>query len=454
MIRKINYLLIALLLTACGGQKSTTVIENLPAWVQKKPIEYGYYTGIGNVLKTPGNTNYMATAKNDALADLASEISLNISTSSVLNQFESSLGYTEDFTAATKMATQEQLEGYELVNTFESPTHYYVQYRLSKQLHAELKEKRKIESQKKAVDFLAKAAESKANLRYYDAIANYVKGLESVIPYLSESLEVMHNGQTIYLGNELFRGIIETVSDIRILPKKNQLTIKNGASIGGDDLHFRVENKNNNGIEGLPIIFSLGMKPLRNNKLVSDFNGTVSYTLNQLKSITGSEQFIASLDANTMASQLASDPVFRKMLRTLSVPEGKIHIKIENPVFYIETIEKNLDEPGKQNLTLLKIKQILANNGFPVLNEKMKADYVIVLNANTSTFKTEGKMHYVKLNGTLQIFNNQKKLLFVEPFNEITGVQLNDMDAGLDAYNQLGDYLNRNFMTKLNEAIK
>lgn len=456
MIRRTSILLIAILFIGCGSQKNVTVVETLPAWVQQKPVSAEYYTGIGVAQKTPGSTSYQMAAKNDALADLASEISLNISSTSVLNQFESSMGsYVEDFSAATKMATQEQLEGYELVNNFESTTHYYVYYRLSKNLHAELKEKRKAEAVSRGTDYLVKAQQAKNNLRYIEALANYVKGLEAVKAYLTESLETTYNNTTIYLGNELLSGLVKTVNDIRIMPGVPEIKVKNGASIPGSLLQFTVENNLGKSLEGLPVVFSLGRKPLRNGNATSDAWGKVVYgSMDKMESKAVSEQLKASLDLTVLSSQLTSDPMFRKMIRKMDEASGSITIRIENPVFYVVTSEINLNSALQPKIIENRVKQLLANSGYPVTENKSAADFILEISSSTKTSKSDGRMYYTDLSGTVKIFDKQQQLRYVKNLDPITGVQLNYSDAGVNAYQKLAEYLERSFMQNLDNAIK
>ena len=59
-----------------------------PKWVKNRPVSSEYYIGVSVVSKDV--ENYMQLAKNKALQDLASQISINISSNSVLHQFEPS----------------------------------------------------------------------------------------------------------------------------------------------------------------------------------------------------------------------------------------------------------------------------------------------------------------------------------------------------------------------------
>ena len=453
ILRNSIILLLIVIFNSCGTSKKAVQSEILPPWVKTKPIIDGYYVGVGSSQKTLNITEYQSASKANALADMASDISVKISSQSVLHKIESSAGYSENYSAKTKTRVKEELEGHELVNSFESSTHYYVYYKLSKEKYKTLKKQRKDDAIKKGIDFLLKAEKSKQNSKVYDAIYNYIKGLEAVKAYLSESLECSVNDKTIFLGNELFSGLTTCVNGINITPKVSEIDATNGKSVSANQLSFTFTNTSGNAIQGLPVAFSFGSKPLRNNKKETNALGEVNYEIYQVKSRLGTGYFIAQLDANKVASHCTSDPFLRKMLRKMDMPKGQILIRVNNPVFYIKTTEKNFGKEMNPKILKRKMEQLLANNNYPVVFNQEKADFIIELNTDTKKSKKEGRMRYSTLSGEIKVIDSKNQLVLMRPIEKVSGVQLNYVDAGFDAYNNLSDYLNRIFLPKLKEAL-
>lgn len=440
-------------LYSCGTTKKVVQPEVLPNWVTTKPVISGYYVGVGSAQKSINVNEYQTTSKNRALADMTSEISVNISIQSVLHKFESSAGFSEDYSASIKAKAKEQLEGYELVNTFESQTHYYVYYKLSKDKYKAIKKQRKDDAINKGVDLLQKANGFNKNLKTYDAILNYIKGLEVIKPYFSESLECDVNGKSIYLGNELFSGLTTTINSIVVTPKVTEIDATNGKPILSNQLNFTFKTSTGYPIQGLPVVFTLGSKPLRNSKTETNTSGKVSYEIHQMNSRLGTGYFIAKLDANKIASQCTADPMLRKMLRKMDMPSGQILIRLKNPIFYIETTERNFGKDMNPKVLKRKMEQLLTNNSFPVVFNREKADFIIEVNTNTSKSKKEGRMHYAILTGEVKVIDANGQLILMKPIENVKGVQLNYNDAGFDAYNNLTNYLNRTFLPKLKETL-
>lgn len=453
ILRNRLLLFLSILLLGCGSTKNVTEIEVLPDWVKTKPIISGYYVGLGSAQKTMNPNEYQSGAKNNALADLTSDISVTISTESVLHQFESSMAYSEDYSSLTKTLAKENLEQYELINSYESQTHYYVLYSLSKEKYKAIKDKRKSEAVKKGINYLLNAQEQKAKIKIYDAIFNYVKGLESVKTYLSESLECEIKGNYTDLGNELYTGLISTINNIIVVPNVSEIDATRGMSISADQLSFLFKTSEGNPIQGLPVAFSFGIRPLRSNKAETDSEGKVNYEIQKSGSKTGTGYFTAKLDVNEVATHCASDPFLRKMLRNMDVPKGSTFIKVENPTFFVETNELNFSKELNPKVLKKKMEQLLTNNDYPVVYKKENANYIIEVNTNTAKQKKEGRMFYATLSGEIKVFNADLQLLFLRPIDDVEGVQLNYNEAGFDAYNNLSNYLTRNFLPKLKEAL-
>lgn len=104
--------------------------DDAPNWVKTRPVMPGYYIGIGYSEKSPG-INHRERAKANALNDLASEISVTISSELVDVMTEYS-GLSEEYARSEiRMQTQEELDAHERVDDWDGKNEYWVFYRLS-----------------------------------------------------------------------------------------------------------------------------------------------------------------------------------------------------------------------------------------------------------------------------------------------------------------------------------
>ena len=117
------------------------IFSSQPDWVKKRPINNSYFIGIG-ISSINLSRNYIQSAKNDALSDLSSEISVTISSELIDILTEKSGLSQEEVVSEIRSSTKADLEGFELVDTWEDEYEYWVYYRLSKakyQANIELK---------------------------------------------------------------------------------------------------------------------------------------------------------------------------------------------------------------------------------------------------------------------------------------------------------------------------
>ncbi len=123
-------------------------------------------------------------------------------------------------------------------------------------------------------------------------------------------------------------------------------------------------------------------------------------------------------------------------------------------MFYVVTSELNLNSTLQPKLIENRVKQMLANSGYPVTENRSAADFILEINSSTKINKNDGRMHYTDLSGIIKILDKQQQVRYVKNIDPITGVQLNYTEAGVNAYQKLADYLERSFMQNLNNAIK
>ena len=94
-----RYLLPVLFLffLGCASSKKAEDVEPAPRWVNNRPVMEGYYIGIGSARKVGMKQEYVAEARQNALQDMASQISARVSATSVLHTIENEYGVSESY---------------------------------------------------------------------------------------------------------------------------------------------------------------------------------------------------------------------------------------------------------------------------------------------------------------------------------------------------------------------
>jgi len=156
-------IIIFLFIFFIGG--SSVYAAKKPDWVNKRPIDNNSYIGIGVAEKDIETSEYIQKAKDRALREIASEITVTIS-SATLNQILEKAGVVkEEFESQIKSSTQAQLEGYELVDTWEDKNQYWVYYKLLKEKYARLRKEKIDKAIALSLDFYKKRNITKRTVR-------------------------------------------------------------------------------------------------------------------------------------------------------------------------------------------------------------------------------------------------------------------------------------------------
>src|SRR5574344_1671200 len=180
------------LLNACSTMEPQTMssknARTIPTWVNTRPQDPDYYIGIGTASKNNSNSeSYMALAKKNALADLASEISIQIESRSILNTLQTGHDFSQQFTNQIKAENSIKLEGYEQMGTWENSDYYWIYYRLSKKAYEQWKIRQKEAAVSQARNQYLQAKKMIENKLYINALKLYIEALTSLESYLNET---------------------------------------------------------------------------------------------------------------------------------------------------------------------------------------------------------------------------------------------------------------------------
>lgn len=459
MIRvKIKYsvlICVLVLIHSCGGGRSLQEATTpQPDWVRSRPVSPGYYTGIGWAQKTVNINQYQQAAKQNALADLASEISVNISTNSVLHAFESKLGYREDFSSTVQASSQEELEGFEMAGIWEDQANYWVYYRLSVNRHREIKEKRKNDATARALGLLENAMVSREQGNMRMNIVQLINSMEAVRNYLDEPLPVEFGGRNIQLGDEIFNELYATISRLQITPLQREIEIKTGQEIPPSMLKFRVTCNSGGAVGGFPLLANYSERPLRNNRIRTDNDGIAGFGIDRIRSSGSHETFTVMADMENILSEANTDPVIRRLIRRFPVPEGTARINILKPVIMIAATEEAGGKAFPKGTLGDSFRRNAAEAGYELTEKSEEADFIVAINANAVPAGEAGTYKNVILQGSIMVHLADGNLIYQRDLDGFRGSHFDFDRAGEDAYRQAVRRMNSSYFREIDEVIK
>ncbi|MCG8319965.1 MAG: LPP20 family lipoprotein [Cytophagales bacterium] len=175
------------------------VVSRKPDWVIRKPTQNGYYVGLGSA-KT-SQVDYHRVAKDKALEDMVTEISVTVDATSFLYQAEFGRQFTERYEAFIKTNSLEELSEFELLDDWTDGKEYWVAYGLSKSRYRELKDRKLQAAKTIALEHLKNAGFNEQHGKFLTAIHSYLKTIDALKHYLNEPVraKIGENEQPVVL---------------------------------------------------------------------------------------------------------------------------------------------------------------------------------------------------------------------------------------------------------------
>jgi hypothetical protein len=409
---KVVLIVFLFLFYSCSAANLSAGGKKKPGWVKERPVSNAYYIGIGMASKELDN--YIRVAKNNALSDLISEISVNISSNSVLRQFEDESEFKTEFESLTRVSIKDELEAYELVDSYDGKENYWVYYHLSIDTYKKIKRAKLEKAKDLAGDFYEKAQKALDHLELHQAINFYVKAFEAVKAYLEEDLSVfvLEKGR-INLGNAIYEDLQDIFSKIKVIPVEAEYQIK--ALSGGNPkvkaTVYYTGNDKKTRISGLPFTFSFpGQEINKTENVQSNASGEIICSIADMAPKGKQQRILAVLNTDVYFGEASASPLLKQMFhRKGSVPYGYLTVNVADLKAYFESEETAFGKPAPGQPVTQVFKKELLENFFSFTPNKKQADVIVKVTANT----VEGKkmeqynLHTAYLNCHISIMKAQ-----------------------------------------------
>lgn len=458
----LNLSLIILLLVSCSAQQGMAK-RRPPKWVKNRPITPDYFIGIAVVNKDVSKTNYIQLAKSQALHDLCSEISVNISANSVLQQFEDETAFREEFQSEIQTSLMEELEGYEMVGSWDNKrgNEYWVYYRLSKAQY-ELQKRIKLNKAKKlAQNFFEQAKLSEEKYEIFQALNYYAKALDAIKKHLDEDLSVMTFNGRVNLGSDIYNSIQNIFNRTQLTPDRKAIKIEISTA-QKEPLLVKAEWLGETGNHILPnlplsIDFSKGEGVL-NNRVNTDEFGYAASQISKVTSKMKLQEIEVGLDLHSILDEKNENYRLNKLFFTPeSAPKSRIIINVERLKAYLNFSEKIFGEDSNREILKNNMKKELSANFFSFTNDKEKAK--VFLDINTNVIKGEikegrnYKVYIVYLDCFFSLTDAKSGMeIFNDAIYEVKGMKPISYDYAVkEAYEQAVEEIHNTIIPKLNQ---
>lgn len=433
-----------------GGRK--------PAWVKKRPADAAYYFGIGKVDKSSRGRDFAKSAKSAALNDLASEISVTISGELVATVAERSGLSETDVRSEIRSSTKADLEGFELVGTWEDKRAYWACYRLSKAEYRLLRARKIAKAVKLALDLFVKA---RAKERAGDASAAlmfYVKAMDAVRDFIGEPLETEHEGRRILLANEIHSSLQSLLSRIRLKAAVRRTEARMGRPLKAP-LRLSAVLSSDGGADkparGLPLKCSF----LRGKGEIvpsarTDPRGKAGCRVVKV----GREKIQlveVRLDLLGWMERGASSTLLKEMVKKLAVPKAKFVLRIAGRPVFLSAKETNLGKRVSPSYLEPPLREALSEKGFEFVDDESKAEVLIELKAKTRRGSEWSGMYTAFADVSVSVLDMETgEELYKGGVTNVKGIQLDHSAAGLDALKKAAGKVESELLPRLLKGVQ
>jgi hypothetical protein len=441
-------------LASCGGSKKAAEAPTYappPTWVTGKPIESGYYAGIGMARKdAPGD--FMQTAKNNALNDLASEISVEIKSNSMFNQIEAGDEYKSNFQNTTRLKSREDLEGYDLAGTWEDANSYWVYYRLNKADHEAAKARKRNQAREKARQLHEAAQTESSQGQGLQAIKTRLQAFALIAPYINEALPYETDGGSGDLSLDIYKGLTRDLQSLNIAAVRPEMMFVRGNTAQPDDFAFKI-TYHGQPAAGIPVVFSFSEGRIPRPAAKSGLDGMVVYAFGKMTQRGPMASFKAEVDIPKILEENTADENLKLLLGRVIPPKAEMKITIASPKIFVRSAENNFGQASKTKSLQQALEANLAQEQLRVIKAEQQADLIFAIATDTRKGPENNGFFTTYLSGTIEVYDRDGKLLASSAWRDIRGVQSSYELAANDAYQRAAEELNKSMFRDIRRKL-
>lgn len=433
-----------------------TMIAGVPTWVEKRPIDPGWYIGIGTAEKRGAPEDYLMRAKHSALNEIASQITVAISGEQISRISEQLGKITDDYQAQLRSSTSAELEGVETVGTYENDTQTWIYMRLNVGHYRALRAEKRERAASLALDYFTKAKSSESAGKAAESIQLYLQALSAVGKYLTEPVQASYNGRNVYLVNEIVQSLQYMLNAIGIEPKNTPVDAQIGRPVK-QPVEYSVTYTNASGISKpapmLPLRFSFirGAGEIIHTA-TTDQNGIASTRIAKMTATDKLQMIGAEIDLSLMQS---GDSVLASLLKGFTVPGAKTIVNVSGVSVYIKTTETQFGSPLRLPRIEPALKGMLSNEGFSFTQQQASASITIDIRADSRQGSQTYGLCVAYADATISVIDmNSGDEIYKNSVSNIKGISDTYDKAGMKAFDEAASVMKNDVIPLLLEKYR
>jgi len=360
--------ILLLLLSACSVGKKQ------PEWTLQQPFDNGYYSAVVKIPKKA--PNYKELARNEAIREISTQISVQIDSDIALTETEANGILSSELISSIRSSSNNKIRDLQLVGTYETKNDYWAYYRLSKSEYYAWRKNQCEQATAQALNLLNEFDLSQTNLT--PGISALLKGLELIVDYTDMDLTTSYRNKQINLYNELFFRLNHLTEKVKInyAEKEIDLTAKQRER---KSITVFVIYQQEIPVNNFPVCFNfLSGKGEIVAKGLTDENGKAELIINRITSFS-TPQFIEAKPDKDFWLVGIENPIVKTMFGNLQFLPATLKLNVNRPKAFVQYSFNNTSGTDYRNILLKKLQDL----DLEVSTNQNESDYTFKVNIIT-----------------------------------------------------------------------
>ena len=360
--------ILLLLLSACSVGKKQ------PEWTLQQPFDNGYYSAVVKIPKKA--PNYKELARNEAIREISTQISVQIDSDIALKETEANGIPSSELISSIRSSSNNKIRDLQLVGTYETKNDYWAYYRLSKSEYYAWRKNQCEQATAQALNLLNEFDLSQTNLT--SGISALLKGLELIVDYTDMDLTTSYRNKQINLYNELFFRLNHLTEKVKInyAEKEIDLTAKQRER---KSITVFVIYQQEIPVNNFPVCFNfLSGKGEIVAEGLTDENGKAELIINRITSFS-TPQFIEAKPDKDFWLTGIENPIVKTMFGNLQFLPATLKLNVNRPKAFVQYSFNNTSGTDYRNILLKKLQDL----DLEVSTNQNESDYTFKVNIIT-----------------------------------------------------------------------
>ena len=449
-MRLMSFLAGALCLaTVVGCAGSRNAVAPAPSWTFESPVTPGYYIGIGSASKLANPLDADAVAKQQALDNLSREIRVQVQSTSTTKTLQVNDWLSESFNFSSESTTNEDLEGFTLVDTYASETEVMVYYQLSKAEHARIQEAKRQAALALSMEHLATARAARDLAQVQQVVDAAVRGLDVLRPFLDKPLiHVASDGTETSVPLELVGMLDDCVAGLQLASADSSITLTVSNAFRGDVVVTALLDGKPAPNVTLSYRYDRGEFPTRG-EAVTNAQGQATVTLEKFEPGKRSTALDVRVDPKAFVQGLPLMHPFRQAAEGLQSAPLRVDVTLAPIAVALRVEERAFGKKRDQAMLAPAIQQALQAANVTLLAADADADMVLTVQADARPGGSGQGFTTVYTDVVGTVTNREGEVLFTQTLTRIKGIQL-DLPRATDAsYTKASEEITSDFVPPL-----